>query len=212
MKKKQYKYARFGSCMLGSFVLWTVLVRCVDVQAIGPNSSRVGFAALNHFIHQFIGVNMALYVITDWLSLIPLCCAVGFALLGLSQWISRKHILKVDRSILSLGGVYLCVIAVYALFELIEVNYRPVLIDGVMEASYPSTTTLLVLCIMLTTLHQWKIRLKNSVFRRWGVVAGTAFTAFTLIGRLLSGVHWFTDIVGGVLLSAGIVSLYYAVE
>ena len=208
MKKKQYKYARFGSCMLGSFVLWTILVRCVDVQAIGPNSSMVGFAALNHFIHQFIGVNMALYVITDWLGLVPVCLMLGFAILGLVQWIRRKRILEVDRDILALGGFYLVVAAVFLFFEQFVVNYRPVLIDGCLEASYPSSTPLLVLTVMPTAMMQLYSRIRNPVFRRGAMLTISVLIAFMIIARFFSGVHWMTDIVGGILLSGSLVMLY----
>lgn len=32
--------------------------------------------------------------------------------------------------------------------------------------------------------------------------------AFALLGRLISGVHWLSDIIGSILLSAGLVLLY----
>ena len=168
----------------------------------------VGFAALNAFFHRLTGVHMTLYVITDWLGLVPVAFGLGFALLGLVQWIRRKNILKVDRSILTLGGFYIAVMAVYLFFENFVVNYRPVLIEGFLEASYPSSTTLLALCVMPTAMMQLKIRIKNRIFRRCVLLAIAAFTAFMVIGRLVSGVHWLTDIVGGALVSGGLVTIY----
>lgn len=191
-----------------AFVLWTAAVSHVDVQTIGPLDSGVGFARINRFVHDLTGVHVTLYTITDWLGLVPVGVCMGFALLGLIQWVRRKSLRKVDRSILALGGCYIVVIAAYLFFEKVVINYRPVLIDGVLEASYPSTTTMLVLCVMLTAWMQLKDRMKN---RRGRFAAGVlifAFAGFMVIGRLLSGVHWATDIVGGILLSGGIVCLY----
>ena len=108
----------------------------------------MGFGAINGGFHKLIGVHWHLYTLTDWLSLIPALFVAGFSFLGAAQWIRRKHLLQVDRNILILGGFYLTVLAVYLLFEEIVINYRPILIDGVMEASYPSSTTVLVLCVM----------------------------------------------------------------
>lgn len=197
--------------MLISFVLWTVLILFVDVRAIGPEGSSVGFASLNGFVHNITGVNMSLYVITDWLGLVPIGVAFGFAVFGLVQWIKRKSLLKVDRSILALGGFYIIVMAVYVLFEIVIINYRPTLINGYLEASYPSSTTMLVMCVMPTAMVQFRTRIKNDKFRRCIMLAIAVFIAFMVIGRLVSGVHWVTDIIGGALFSAAIVLMYYSI-
>ena len=196
--------------MLIAFVMWTVAIRFVDVQAIGPQESSVGFATINQFVHNLTGVHMSLYTITDWLGLVPLMFVMGFGTLGLIQWIKRKHLLKVDYSILVLGGFYIVVMAVYVLFEVLVINYRPVLINGILEASYPSSTTMLVMCVMPTAIMQFDTRIKNDVLKRCVTYAITAFIVFMVIGRLVSGVHWFTDIIGGALLSAGLVLMYRA--
>ena len=201
-----------GAGCLAAFVLWTALVCLVDVQPIGPRGSRVGLAALNGSFHGLTGVHMGLYVLTDWLSLIPLLTAAGFGSLGLYQWINRKALQKVDLSILVLGGFYMVVVGLFLFFEICIVNYRPVLIGGVLEASYPSSTTLLVLCIMPTAMLQLRRRIRKPSLRRAVLILIAAFTAFMVIGRLISGVHWVTDIIGGILLSAGLVSIYRAVS
>ena len=210
MKKKNRRLFGVGVGLLAVFVLWTVLIRFVDVGAIGPRESSVGFATLNGYIHNLTGVNMSLYVITDWLGLVPIGVAFGFAVLGLVQWIKRKSLLKVDRSILTLGGFYIVVMAVYILFEIVVINYRPTLIDGYLEASYPSSTTMLVMCVMPTAMMQLRARIKNKAFSRCVMIAIAAFIVFMVIGRLASGVHWITDIIGGALLSTAIVLIYYA--
>ena len=199
-------------CLLTAFVLWTVAIRFVDVRAIGPQGSSVGFASINGFVHTLTGVHFSLYHITDWLGLVPIFVCMGFGILGLVQWIKRKSICKVDHDILVLGGFYIITIAAYLLFESVAINYRPVLINGYLEASYPSSTTVLVMCAMPTAIMQLGSRIKNKVLRNIVVVTIIAFVAFMVIGRLISGVHWFTDIVGGALLSAGLVMMYYAVS
>lgn len=194
--------------LLAAFALWTAAVSRIDVRPIGPQGAAVGFAALNGFFHDLTGVHMWLYTLTDRLSLLPLGLAAGFAALGLVQWIGRKRLRKVDRSILVLGIFYAAVLAVYLFFERCVINDRPVLIDGALEASYPSSTTVLVLCVMPTAVMQLNGRIQNRVLRRCVSLGLTLFAACMVIGRLVSGVHWLTDIVGGTLLSAGLVLLY----
>ena len=198
-------------CLLTAFVLWTVAICFVDVRTIGPDGSSVGFAGINGFVHNLTGVHFDLYNITDWLGLVPIFVCMGFGILGLVQWIKRKSICKVDYDILALGGFYIVTIAAYLFFENVVINYRPVLIGGYLEASYPSSTTLLVMCVMPTAIMQLGSRIRNKALRNIVVVSIVAFIAFMVVGRLISGVHWFTDIVGGALLSAGLVMLYYSV-
>ena len=194
--------------LLGAFVLWTAAVCLVDVQSIGPQETAVGFATVNGAFHNLTGVHLWLYTVTDWLSLIPLGAVAGFGLLGLCQWIRRKKLRAVDRNILALGVFYLAVAAVFILFEVVVINYRPVMLEGVLEASYPSSTTMLVLCVMPTAAVELKRRLRC----RWIAPAITAFTLFMVAGRLISGVHWLTDIIGGVLISGSLVLFYQAVR
>lgn len=209
MKRKNKKGLVAAICLLGAFLLWTGLVCLIDVQAIGPRGSRVGLATLNGGVHGLTGENMSLYILTDWLGLVPIGVALGFAILGLFQWIKRKRLSAVDRSILVLGVFYAVVIAVFLFFEVVVVNYRPVLIEGILEASYPSSTTLLVTCVMPTAMMQFSSRIKSVRWRRAVSFAITAFVVFMVVGRLLSGVHWVTDIIGGALLSAGLVTGYW---
>ena len=207
MKRKQLWVA---VALLAAFALWTVLVSVVDVRPIGPGGSSVGFATLNRFIYGLTGVNWFLYSITDWMGLVPIAMALGFAILGLVQLMTRKSLWRVDRSSLALGLLYIVVMTAYVFFETVVINYRPVLINGYLEASYPSSTTLLVLCVMPTAAMQFKARIQNTMLRRCVVITMVAFIAFMVIGRLLSGVHWITDIIGGALLSAGLVTVYGA--
>ena len=210
MKKESRRNFCLAIGMLIAFVMWTAAIRLIDVQAIGPQESSVGFATINQFVHNLTGVHMSLYTITDWLGLVPLMFVMGFGTLGLIQWMKRKHLLKVDHSILVLGGFYILVMVAYVFFEVFVINDRPVLIDGELEASYPSSTTMLVMCVMPTAIMQFDTRIKNDVLKRCVTDAMTAFIVFMVIVRLVSGVHWFTDIIGGILLSTGLVLMYRA--
>lgn len=206
-KRKIFLTAIF---LLTAFALWTALVALIDVQPIGPMGSKVGFATLNQWFHALTGMHMALYTITDRLSVIPIGIAAGFAVLGLCQWIKRRKLAAVDTDILSLGVFYITVVTVYVFFELFVINVRPIQIDGNLEASYPSSTTVLVLCVMSTAIIQLKKRLKSKSSLVIAITAIVIFTAFMLVGRLLSGVHWLTDIIGGALISVGLITLYRA--
>ena len=205
---KNKKILCISSYLLVAFAAWTVLLTLVDVKAVGPLGSKVGFATINHAFHRFTGVNMTLYTITEWAGLIPIAVAAGFAVFGLIQFIKRKSIFKVDKDIVLLGVFYAIVVATFVFFEIFAVNYRPILIEGILEASYPSSTTMLTLCVMPTAIMQFNSRIKVCALRRVTAIVMVAFTVFTVIGRLISGVHWLTDIIGGALFSSGLVTLY----
>lgn len=199
-----------GVGLLAAFALWTVLIQCVDVQAAGPEGSSVGFAAFNLWFHRLTGVHMTLYTITDWLGLVPIAVCLCFGGLGLVQLLRRKRLKRVDADILLLGVYYVLVILGYLLFEMVPINYRPILIGGILEASYPSSTTLLVLSVMPTLYFQIARRSGDRRVRAAAAAFAILFSAFMVLGRLIAGVHWATDIAGAVLLSAGLFLLYRA--
>lgn len=197
-----------GLGLLCGFLLWTVLIQHVDVQPAGPGGTAIGFAAFNVWFHRLTGVHMAICTVTDWLGLVPIAVCLGFGCLGLVQLIRRRSLCKVDADILLLGIYYILVIFCYLFFEMVPINYRPILINGALEASYPSSTTLLVLSVMPTLKLQARWRIASPTVRRGVSAFVFLFSAFMVIGRLVSGVHWATDIVGSVLLSAGLFALY----
>lgn len=193
------------------FLLFTILVMEIDVRPVGPQQSAVGLASVNLWFHDSIGVHLVWYHITDWLGVTAILTALGFGVLGLLQSVKRKSILKADKDIIALGIYYVVVMAVYVFFEICIVNYRPVLMEGKLEASFPSSHTLITLCIMVTAMMQFhrRIRRKGLRLAAQGVSAG--IIAVTIAGRVISGVHWFTDILSGVLLAGALIMLYYAV-
>ena len=207
MKKSKINLA-VGVSLILAFALWTLLVRFVDVAEVGPRGSYVGFSHLNTCVHSLTEVHMTLYVITDWLGLVPIFVAFGFGVFGLVQWIKRKSFIKVDFDILALGVFYIAVMAVYVLFEYVVVNYRPVLINGYLEVSYPSSTTMLVMTVMPSCAMQICSRVKRNRVKIATNATVYAFVAFMVLGRLISGVHWVSDIIGGALISAGLVMVY----
>lgn len=208
MKKKNQICLFVSATALVMFVLWTVAVSLIDVNPIGPEGTMVGLSAFNGGFHNLTGVNMLLYTVTDWLGLVPIFVAFCFALLGLAQWIKRKKLKNVDTDIILLGAFYIMVISVYLLFEFVTVNYRPILINRYLETSYPSSTTMLVLTVMPTALIQLRSRIKNEFLRNSVILLICLFVVFMVTGRTVSGVHWLSDIIGGILLSISLVGLY----
>lgn len=208
MKNNSKRELMSGLVLLADFIVWTILIQYIDVQRVGPKETEVGLATLNVWFHQMTGVHMLIYTITDWLGLVPVIICMYFGVLGFVQLVKRKSLLKVDPDIILLGAYYVMVILGYLLFEMVPINYRPVLIDGNLEASYPSSTTLLVLSVMPTLKFQVDRRVASAILRKATTAFVTAFSAFMVIGRLISGVHWATDIIGSVFLSSGLFMVY----
>lgn len=198
-----------GTALLAAFAIWTVLIQHIDVKNAGVNGTEIGFATLNVWFHRLTGVHMMLYTITDWLGLVPVIICMCFGILGFIQLIKRRNLRKVDTDILLLGIYYVLVILCYLLFEMVPINYRPVLIDGNLEASYPSSTTLLVLSVLPTLQYQADRRIRNRMTAKAITAFVITFSSFMVVGRLVSGVHWLTDIVGSVFLSFGLFMVYW---
>lgn len=181
-------------------IIYTLLVKYVDTSIIGPNGSVVGFSSLNSFVFNLTGNNMTLYKITEILGIIPILIALMYAVIGLIQVIDRKS-LKVDKELIALGILYIIVILIYVFFEKCIINYRPVIIDGVLEASYPSSHTLLSICICGSALLINKYLFNNKKIYKYINIVSIISMVLIVLGRLLSGVHWASDIIGSIIIS-----------
>lgn len=209
-KKKNQKNFIVTAVLFLAFILYTILVKLVDVQAVGPENSQIGFATINQAIFTFFGDNPFWYKVTEITGILALLVAAAFGLLGVAQLVTKKSIAKVDIDIIILGGFYVLVMVFYVLFEILTINYRPVILDEGLEASYPSSHSMLVFCIMITAIMQFRSRISEKNVLLVAEIASIVIIAVTVLGRLVSGVHWFTDILGGVLLGSALVMLYYS--
>lgn len=211
MKENGKRVLFTGGMLVVAFVVWTALIQIVDVQPVGQQGTDIGFATFNSWFHKLTGVHMSIYTITDWMGLIPIFVCMIFGGIGFIQLVKRRSLFKVDYDIIFLGIYYVIVIFGYLIFEMIPINYRPILIEGVMESSYPSSTTLLVLSVMLTVIFQTNRRIENVMVKKTICILTSIFSIFMVVGRLIAGVHWFTDIVGSIMLSVGLFCIYKAV-
>lgn len=213
MKKNGKRKFGITGVLFVLFVLFTIVVATIDVQPIGPEGSEVGLATINGAVFETIGVHPVWETITDVLGYVAILTAGFFALLGLAQLVKEKSLFRIDKDILVLGIFYVLVVVAYVLFEIVVINCRPVILDVKegLEASYPSSHTMLAVCIMSTAMMQFHSRIKPKTWRMVFEILFGIMIVVTVVGRLISGVHWFTDIVGALLLSATLVMLYDSV-
>lgn len=210
-KKRQGKFILAGVCLL-LFIVWIVLVRTVDVDSIGPEGTSIGLSHINKSVSDLFGQRLFWYDATEVLGVIAILVAATFALTGLVQLIKRKSLAKVDKEIFILGGLYIIVIGLYALFEVLVINYRPVIMSGEEhpEASFPSSHTMLICVVMGSTIMLLEKYIKNKSLCNALKILCALIMIVTVVGRLISGVHWFTDIIGGVLISVALLSFFSA--
>ncbi|MCQ2583978.1 MAG: phosphatase PAP2 family protein [Treponema sp.] len=195
------------------FVVFTVLIKTVDVQPLGPLDSEIGFATVNVAINNFTGIHPEWYTISNCVGVISGFIILGFALIGFIQLIKRKSILKVDSNILVLGVFYLVVFITFLIFEeVVALNYRPLLIDEELTASYPSSLTMAAICAFGSSMIELPVYVKKPSILMANKILSIILIVAIMAGRLISGYHWLTDIIGAGFLSLGLIYLYKAVR
>lgn len=202
-----------GAIITGAlFAGLIVMLGKYDVAPIGPQGTEIGFSHINQTVHDLTGVNMLWYDITDYIGYGAILICALFALAGFIQMIKRRSLLKVDREILALGGLFAAVIACYVFFEKFIINYRPIIMPGetAPEASFPSSHTMLVVTVMIAVMIV-SDKYFGDLFGPLVRILCFLTALGTIAGRLYCGVHWLTDIIGGILLSATLLLLFAAV-
>lgn len=188
-------------------IIFTILVKTFDVKNVGLNGTELGFSTINKNVFETIGENSICKTITDIIGYFSLALVGFYGLVGLYQLINRKSLFKVDKEIITLGGFYIIVLSLYVLFEKVIINYRPILEDGHLAASFPSSHTLLAICVCISAIWVNKKLFKSDMTKLFnGFLLCLAVIA--TIGRLFSGVHWFTDIIGGIIISSALLMCF----
>jgi undecaprenyl-diphosphatase len=208
--KKKYRKFVDAAALLAAALLFTLLVKVVDVQAIGPQETSVGFAKINKAFADAVGTNMLLYKLTQLLGYAALAVVAFFGFGGMMQLVKRKSLLKVDRELLGAGVLYVVVLALYVAFEKIIVNYRPVIMPGetAPEASFPSSHTLLACVVFGSAVILADTYVRKHKARKRVRAIFVILIIVMVVGRLFSGVHWITDIVAGLLFSGSLLSAF----
>ena len=150
---------------------------------------------------------MIWYNITKYLGYLTFILVIYYAIIGLKQLIKGKSLKKVDKKILLLGAFYVLVGIVYIIFEKIIINYRPVLFGDELEASFPSSHTMLALCVCASSLIMSKYYIRSEKAKQILDIVTWVVMVVLVIGRLISGVHWLTDIIGGIIISGFLLSI-----
>lgn len=207
MKTRKASFAQ-PVIMLTVFLLFTLLVAMVDYKPIGPRGSEVGLAAVNGFLHSHFGYNDLFYVLSKLLGYICFLIPVINAGVALRDICRKKSLFKIGPDVLGAFVIYVLMAFFYVLFNTVVLNSRPVLMDGQLEASYPSSHTLLGITLCLTAALQLNFRDRNLERKVRNQRILIALGVLVVVTRFFSGVHWFTDIVGGVLLGLTLTALY----
>ena len=192
--------------------LYVYLVKTVDIMAIGPKGSKVGFGTVNKYFKDMFTYNKTIYKVTEILGLIALLIVAIYGLVGLVQLIKRKSFCKIDKRIYILGAFYVLVGLIYVFFEKVVINYRPVIMDGKLEASFPSSHTVLAICVCLSAISINKFYIKDESKLKLANIFIMILMTLIVIGRFISGVHWFSDIIGGIVISSTLLSYYFSLN
>lgn len=185
------------------FCIFTVLVKFVDVRDAGINDTVIGFGGLNLFFRNLTPFNDILYIISEGFGGLMIAVCLIFAVFGLYVLIKEKDITKVDNRLILLGFSYIVVVIIKLFFDkVLIINYRPVSLD--FESSFPSSHSFLSCFIFMTGAKMADVLFNRKLYR-----LGILLSALAVVTRMLSGIHWFTDIAGGVLLASALVCIFY---
>lgn len=207
--KKNLIWWILAATMLVAFSVWTVLIKTVDVRAVGADGVVVGLAGLNDWWWGLCGTKAVAKLLSDLVGYLVLVLLVGLAVWQVVVAI-RGRSLRLARHWWVLDGVIVALLVCYLVFELVVVNGRPLLVDGALKASYPSTHTLLFAVVLpLVAATVWR-EINNRPLRfTVAAVCGVLLVAGVIL-RAIAGVHWLSDIIGGLFLAATLVFTYLA--
>ena len=197
----------------GLFACLAIMLKTINVNVDPITGSEIGLADINRGVFDKFGASKTWDTVSDVLIAISIVVAVVFVTIGVMQLVKRKKLNKVDRELYTLAGLYGLTALLYVVFEkIIVINYRPILVEGgKMEASFPSTHTMVSCVILWSATILISKYIKNVKLSRALQVICVLMPIMIGVGRILAGMHWFTDVLGAMLLSAALVCVFWGV-
>lgn len=192
------------------FVILTVLLLKVDVTASGINGSNIGLSMINISFRDVIGSSWLCYNISKVAGIVGLAACALICLMFAFRVMRQKSLKALCKRDVALVALYIETAVFYIVFDKIVINYRPMLKWGETEpeSSFPSTHALMAVVIFVSLGHVASDYIKNKLTLKIVQGACVVFALAIILGRTFSGVHWFTDIVGGILFGVGLVCAY----
>lgn len=195
--RKHWVWFGLGSLFSLLFVVWTLVVKFVDVQVGGESNVAIGLGSLNIGFFDAVGSSNFWQSVTKYLGYLTILVVVGLLVWQLVLMIRQKS-WRLARHWWVLDGVLVALVVTYLLFETLVINERPILVDGVAGASYPSSHGMLFMTILplaiLTIWREIKCRPLNVIL----TVVLSILLLVGVVGRTLCGLHWLTDVFGAV--------------
>lgn len=206
MSKQKIGWWLTAVCCTILFLVLTVSLLLVDVQSAGAQT--VGWASLNFWWHDLISVQHGWHIVSNivaTVTLLALCAMVVWQFIIMLRGKSFRAFLK---QWLAFDITVILLVLCYVLFQIVVVNYRPIMIDGMAEVSYPSSHILLFATLLPLIVCECWHNVPSKVWRRVIAVSALVLMVVGIVARALCGYHWLTDSVGALLLSAALVAWY----
>ncbi len=217
MTKKQIALLAAASLCLLLFLGLILAVLFVDVAPIGPEGSSIGLSTINGAVHDMLVYNETIYKVTEILGYATIAVAFIYTTVQGTRYSTKciqdkkyRRFLRIwDRGEYMKLLVFVAAGVLYVLFEFVIINYRPIILPGEeLEASFPSSHTLLAVAFIGPAIHDAIVKEKSKT-AKWVLAASFAvLMVAVVVGRFISGVHWLTDILGGLLIGSTLVLTY----
>ncbi len=193
MKKIINLYTILGFSFLALFLLLIILLS-IDRATITFAGKEVGLSHLNNLVsYKF---DDTLDKVSDVLFYFSFSGVILGVVLGIMQLVKNKSLFAVDTKILFFGIFVILAIIFWLVFDKgLKINYRP--IDPT-EGSFPSTHVFMTTFFMLAAHNLLCSLFKGNNIVKYGSLAvAIIFIVLVTIFRVSSGMHYITDVIGG---------------
>ena len=213
---KKYGYFIASAVLLLIFIVFTILVKTVDVQYYF-NNTYVGFYSIKSKFGEFVtnfGKYESMSKMSDIILYLSFAYILGLFIFAVIELIKNKSFKKLNMNYYLVLGGYVLTAIFYFVFEIVKVNYSPISPIDNLKPSYPSSHVLLgCMFYLLNTFTAMKLLKPEKEWIKPLVFIATGVICLLLIfTRALSSKHWLTDIIASIILVSSLYTLFIGVH